>query len=105
MIVDGSYQMVKFKQQDFLNFILFLAAPTITIDNDENENDAWNEYRHLFETNRSHMLNPSLVDNYLLRHSSANTSLNESNSLEPLIDNHDDIFSMIEQAGITFGIF
>jgi len=51
------------------------------------------------------MLNPSSsVDNYLLRHSSANTSLNESNSLEPLIDNHDDIFSMIEQAGITFGI-
>jgi len=78
------------------------AAPTITIDNDENENDAWNEYRHLFETNRSHMLNPSSVDNYLLRHSSANTSLNESTSLEPLIDNHDDIFSMIEQAGITF---
>jgi len=51
------------------------------------------------------MLNPSSVDNYLLRHSSANTSLNESTSLEPLIDNHDDIFSMIEQAGITFGIF
>jgi hypothetical protein len=49
------------------------------------------------------MLNPSSVDNYLLRHSSANTSLNESTSLEPLIDNHDDIFSMIEQAGITFG--
>lgn len=87
---------------------LNLGAPTITIDNDENENenenDAWNEYRHLFESNRSQMLNPSIIDNYLLRHSSANTSLNdESNSLEPLIDNHDDIFSMIEQAGITFG--
>jgi hypothetical protein len=106
MIVDGSYQMVNLQQQKkkrrFSNFIL--VAPTITIDNDENENDAWNEYRHLFETNRSHMLNPSSVDNYLLRHSSANTSLNESTSLEPLIDNHDDIFSMIEQAGITFGI-
>ena len=49
------------------------------------------------------MLNPTVVDNYLLRHSSANTSLNESNSFEPLIDNHDDLFSMIEQAGITFG--
>ncbi len=83
--------------------IFLLAAPTITIDNDENENDAWNEYRHLFENNRSQMLNPSSIDNYLLRHSSANTSLNESTSLEPLIDNHDDIFSMIEQAGITFG--
>jgi hypothetical protein len=83
--------------------VFILAAPTITIDNDENENDAWNEYRHLFETNHSHMLNPSSMDNYLLRHSSANTSLNESTSLEPLIDNHDDIFSMIEQAGITFG--
>jgi len=83
---------------------LNLGAPTITIDNDENENenDAWNEYRHLFESNRSQMLNPSIIDNYLLRHSSANTSLNESNSLEPLVDNHDDIFSMIEQAGITF---
>ncbi|CAF1111490.1 unnamed protein product [Adineta steineri] len=78
------------------------AAPTITIDNDENENDAWNEYRHLFETSRSHMLNLSSVDNYLLRHSSANTSLNESTSLEPLVDNHNDIFSMIEHAGITF---
>jgi hypothetical protein len=59
----------------------------------------------LFEPSRSHMLKPSSVtnNNYLLRHSSANTSLNESTSLEPLIDNHDDIFSMIEQAGITFG--
>lgn len=88
----------------FIDFLRILSvAPTITIDNDENENDAWNEYRHLFENNRSHMLNPTVVDNYLLRHSSANTSLNESNSFEPLIDNHDDIFSMIEQAGITFG--
>lgn len=52
------------------------------------------------------MLNPSTnIDNYLLRHSSANTSLNESTSLEPFIDNHDDIFSMIEQAGITFDAF
>jgi hypothetical protein len=49
------------------------------------------------------MLNPSSVNNYLLRHSSANTSLNESSSYEPLVDNHDDILSMIEQAGITFG--
>lgn len=82
-----------------------LGAPKITIDNDENENDAWNEYRHLFETNRSQMLNlSSSVDNYLLRHSSANTSLSESTSLEPMVDNHDDIFSMIEQAGITFGM-
>ncbi|CAF3540323.1 unnamed protein product, partial [Rotaria sp. Silwood2] len=48
------------------------------------------------------MLNPSSIDNYFLRHSSANTSLNESTSFEPLIDNHDDIFSIIEQAGITF---
>jgi hypothetical protein len=102
MIVDGSYQMVNF-HRSFLFKFFFLAAPTITIDNDENENDAWNEYRHLFETNRSQMLNPSSVENYLLRHSSANTSLNESASLEPLIDNHDDLFSMIEQAGITFG--
>ncbi|CAF2466674.1 unnamed protein product [Rotaria sp. Silwood2] len=78
------------------------AAPIITIENDENENDTWNEYRHLFETNSSHMLNPSSIDNYFLRHSSANTSLNESTSFEPLIDNHDDIFSIIEQAGITF---
>jgi hypothetical protein len=108
MIVDGNYRMVlielilKFFFSHFFTIFL-LAAPTITIDNDENENDAWNEYRHLFENNRSQMLNPSSIDNYLLRHSSANTSLNESTSLEPLIDNHDDIFSMIEQAGITFG--
>jgi hypothetical protein len=59
------------------------------------------------------MLNPSAVNNknYLLRHSSANTSLNESSSLDALAGNactsldgnHDDIFSIIEQAGITFG--
>ena len=64
------------------------------------------------------MLNPILGtnhsnnnNNYLLRHSSANTSLNESSSPDALagngytsIDaNHDDIFSIIEQAGITFG--
>ena len=105
MIDDGSCPTVihRFLESFFSSISLFIAAPTITIDNDENENDAWNEYRHLFETNRSHMLNPSSVDNYLLRHSSANTSLNESTSLEPYIDNHDDIFSMIEQAGITFG--
>lgn len=81
---------------------LLSAAPTITIENDENENDAWTEYRHLFENNRPHTLNPSTGNNYLLRHSSANTSLNESNSLEPLVDNHDDLLSLIEQAGITF---
>jgi hypothetical protein len=62
------------------------------------------------------MLNPSSGNhnnNYLLRHSSANTSLNESTSFDALpgnactsIDeNHDDIFSIIEQAGITFGKF
>ena len=99
--------MVNSSSSDLISTISFfffhLAAPTITIDNDENENDAWNEYRHLFENNRSQMLNPTVLDSYLLRHSSANTSLNESNSFEPLIDNHDDIFSMIEQAGITFG--
>lgn len=91
--------------------VFFSAAPTITIDNDENENDAWNEYRHLFENNRSQMLNPTVVDNYLLRHSSANTSLNESSSLDALAGNacssldghHEDIFSFIEQAGITYG--
>lgn len=88
-----------------LCFLFVLAAPTIKIDNDDNENDTWNEYRHLFETNNSQMLNLSSMDNYFLRHSSANTSLNESTSFEPLIDNHDDIFSMIEQAGITFGEF
>jgi hypothetical protein len=92
---------------------LSIGAPAITIDNDENENDAWTECRELFEPNQSHMLNPSIVNNknYLLRHSSANTSLNESSSLDALagnactsIDaNHDDIFSIIEQAGITFG--
>jgi len=91
-----------------------LSAPAITIDNDENENDAWTECRELFEPNQSHMLNPSSVNNkknnYLLRHSSANTSLNESSSLDALAGNactsldgnHDDIFSIIEQAGITF---
>ena len=83
--------------------LLFLAAPTITIENDENENDAWTEYRHLFENNRSQTLNPSSGNHYLLRHSSANTSLNESTSMEPLVDNHDDLLSLIEQAGITFG--
>jgi len=88
------------------------SAPAITIDNDENENDAWTECRELFEANQSHMLNPSLGsnnNNYLLRHSSANTSLNESSSLDALtgnvctsLDGHvDDIFSIIEQAGIT----
>ena len=90
----------------------FKGAPAITIDNDENENDAWNECRELFEYNQSHMLNPSTSNaNYLLRHSSANTSLNESSSLDALAGNvctsldghHEDIFSMIEQAGITFG--
>ncbi len=90
-----------------------LGAPTITIDNDENENDAWTECRELFQANQCHMLNPSVVNNqnYLLRHSSANTSLNESSSLDALAGNactsldgnHDDIFSIIEQAGITFG--
>jgi hypothetical protein len=96
-----------------LNF--YLGPPAITIDNDENENDAWTECRELFEPNRSHMLNPSSVNNnnYLLRHSSANTSLNESSSLDVLAGNtctsmdgnHDDILSIIEQAGITFGKF
>ena len=84
----------------------FLAAPKITIENEENENehDAWTEYRHLFENNRSHSLNPSSMgNNYLLRHSSANTSLSESSSLEPMSDNHDDLLSIIEQAGINFG--
>lgn len=84
---------------------LLSAAPKITIENDENENehDAWTEYRHLFENNRSHSLNPSSMgNNYLLRHSSANTSLNESSSLEPMTDNHDDLLSIIEQAGINF---
>lgn len=82
----------------------FLAAPKITIENDENEHDAWTEYRHLFENNRSHSLNPSSTgNNYLLRHSSANTSLSESSSLEPMTDNHDDLLSIIEQAGINFG--
>ncbi|CAF0880573.1 unnamed protein product [Adineta steineri] len=88
------------------------GAPVITIENDENENDAWTECRELFEPNRSHMLNPSSINNsnYLLRHSSANTSLNESSTLDALTgnicttidDNHDDILSIIEQAGITF---
>jgi hypothetical protein len=116
MIVDGNYLVVN-KNLDFIkkkiNFSI--GAPAITIDNDENENDAWTECRELFEPNQSHMLNPSTVNNnnnnYLLRHSSANTSLNESSSLDVLagnactsIDaNHDDIFSIIEQAGITFG--
>ena len=79
--------------------------PTIKIDNNEteNQNDTWNEYRYLFEINHSHMFNPMSSDNYLLRHSSANTSLNESKLLEPLIDNHDDIFSIIEQAGVISG--
>ncbi len=60
------------------------------------------------------MLNPlsgNTNKNYLLRHSSANTSLNESSSLDALAGNvctsldgnHEDIFSIIEQAGITFG--
>jgi len=40
-----------------------LSAPAITIDNDENENDAWTECRELFEPNQSHMLNPSSVNN------------------------------------------
>lgn len=81
---------------------LLSAAPTITIENDENENDAWTEYRRLFENHRSHSLNPTSGNNYLLRHSSANTSLNESASLEPMVDNHDDLLSLIEQAGISF---
>lgn len=85
------------------------GAPSITIDNDEN--DPWNEYRDFFESNQSHMLNPSTGNpHYLLRHSSANTSLNESSSLDALAGNactsldgnHEDIFSFIEQAGITF---
>lgn len=111
MITDGSCPTVgvfsspRLARQMHLHVALLSGAPTITIDNDENENDAWNEYRHLFESNRSQMLNLSAADNYLLRHSSANTSLSDSASLEPLIDNHDDIFSMIEQAGITFGTF
>ena len=86
--------------------VLFLAVPAIKLDNNEieNQNDTWNEYRHLFEINHSCMLNPTSIDNYLLRHSSANTSLNESKLLEPLIiDNHDDLFSIIEQAEVTFG--
>lgn len=90
----------------------YLGAPVITIDNDDNENDAWAECRELFEPSRSHMLNPSSINNnHLLRHSSANTSLNESSSLDALAGNgctsldgnHDEIFSIIEQAGITFG--
>ncbi|CAF1228560.1 unnamed protein product [Rotaria sordida] len=86
---------------------LLSSAPTITIDNDENETDAWTECRELFEPNRSHMLNPSSINNnYLLRHSSANTSLNESslngNGCTSIDGNHDEIFSIIEQAGINF---
>ena len=108
MIVDGSYPPVIFFpiEIDSTRFLcLYLAAPTITIENDENENDAWTEYRHLFENHRSHTLNPSSNgQNYLLRHSSANTSLNESTSLEPMVDNHEDLLSLIEQAGISFGI-
>jgi hypothetical protein len=116
MIVDGNHLVVNknlFYSKTKLIFFRLLVAPTITIDNDENENDAWTECRDLFEPNRSHMLNPLSLNNknYLLRHSSANTSLNESSSLDALagnvctsIDgNHDDIFSIIEQAGVTFG--
>lgn len=91
------------RQWSFGFILTFSAAPTITIENDENENDAWTEYRRLFENHRSHSLNPTSGNNYLLRHSSANTSLNESASLEPMVDNHDDLLSLIEQAGISFG--
>jgi hypothetical protein len=50
-------------------------------------------------------------NNYLHRHSSANISLNESSPLNALAGNvctsldgnHDDVFSIIEQTGITFG--
>ena len=90
-----------------------LDAPSINVENDEN--DPWNECRELFEPHRSHMLNSTSADkkNYYLRHSSANTSLNESTSLDALtghtrlsIDgNHDELLSIIEQAGITFGSF
>ena len=65
------------------------------------------------EANQYHMLNPSPGNNnnYLLRHSSANINLNQSSSLNALAGNvsaslngnHDDIFSIVEQAGITFG--
>jgi hypothetical protein len=94
-----------------ISYSVIIGAPAITIENDEN--DAWTECREFFETNQSHMLNPTSgnKNNYLLRHSSANTSLNESSSLDALAGNactsldgnHDDIFSIIEQAGITFG--
>ena len=107
MIADGSSSVVSpFAIHSFKFILSFVAAPKITIENDENENehDAWTEYRHLFENNRSHSLNPSSMgNNYLLRHSSANTSLSESSSLEPMTDNHDDLLSIIEQAGINFG--
>ncbi|CAF0775070.1 unnamed protein product [Adineta ricciae] len=100
----------QYSNDDDHRWKLFSAAPAITIDNEEN--DAWTECRELLEVNRSLMLNPSVVNNtnYLLRHSSANTSLNESSSLDALAvnactsldENHDDILSIIEQAGITF---
>ena len=116
MIIDGNHLVVSrreilFDKGECLYLCLFAAAPAITIDNEEN--DAWTECRELFEVNRSLMLNPSVANNtnYLLRHSSANTSLNESSSLDALAvnacnsldENHDDILSIIEQAGITFG--
>lgn len=118
MIIDGNYLAVKSNFHILVLFrknnreFIYLGAPVITIDNDENENDAWTECRELFEPNRSHMLKPSPIsNNYLLRHSSANTSFNESSSFDALngnactsLDaNHDEIFSIIEQAGITFG--
>lgn len=105
----------KIQHQDIIDddrrWKLLGSAPAITIDNDDSENDAWTECRELFEANQSHMLNPSLGknNNYLLRHSSANSSLNESSSLDALAGNAgtsldgptDDLFSIIEQAGIT----
>lgn len=110
MIDDGNYSLVIHSLSSKKSHSSFSGAPAITIDNDEN--DPWNEYRDMFESNQSHMLNPSTGNpNYLLRHSSANTSLNESSSLDALAGNactsldgnHDDIFSIIEQAGLTIG--
>jgi len=105
----GNFCLIIYSKKKRILF--FLGAPAITIENDEN--DAWTECREFFESSQPHMLNPSAVNNknYLLRHSSANTSLNESSSLDALAGNactsldgnHDDIFSIIEQAGITFG--
>ena len=62
MIVDGNYSLVKQKKTStwtfFFNPLTVAGAPTITIENDENENDAWTEYRHLFENNRYTYLEP-----------------------------------------------